>query len=407
MIDVAFLMTEILVVLQYMNPVADLFPSYAQMVVFAFWLLFLSKNKVLFSKCIRISLISAAILFVTLIRCVIAGKMDLSYFSPMQIVIARYQFFVYPTMFTYIIHLDNKRKQKLFHLSVISMIATVILSLYYVFRVDPQAIRNTQGVSYFGVGDFQLMYAMALFCGPYFSYIRKRMSNKEKVKYHIVAFCLMVICIVLCNLVTAVVVLGLSIAISYFLSIKKSSFKVFLIVIGSAVISLKNVWADILCSIADKEIFYWSTNIRIVAIANLLSGTYSELSTLPVRVRLIKMSLDSFKRHPFFGINFSNHQSGVVGCHAQWADDLARFGIVGNLVIWLNYVSIARYTLKYSFNFEMKSSMIATWITFVIMGFLNPCLSGTILMVMFVVIPSMYLPQIGESTIESSYIKSI
>ena len=71
----------------------------------------------------------------------------------------------------------------------------------------------------------------------------------------------------------------------------------------------------------------------------------------------------------------------------QWADDLARFGILGNLIIILNYAIIAIYTINTSKNMLEKNSMIATWIIFTILGFLNPLLSGPILMMIFVVIP--------------------
>lgn len=390
MINMAFLMTEILIVLQFMNPVGDLFPSYAQMLVFVLWLVSVSTNKRLIGKFIKISSVSAVVLLFTLMRCIMAGKLDMSYFSPMQAVIGRYQFFVYPTMFIYVIQLDTGRKRKLFNLAIISIITTVIVSLYYVLCVYPQAIRNTQGVSYYGVGDFQLMYAIALFGGPYLSYIRKKWANKERVLLHIISFGLMCLCIVLCNLVTAVVILAISIALSYYFSTNKSFYKLFLITIAGGVTFLKNVWADILRKIAEKNIFYWSTNNKIIAIANLISGEHVGLDTLSTRVRLTKISWNSFKEHFLFGIEFSNHQSGVIGGHAQWVDDLARFGILGNLIIWGNYIYIARYTIKSSCSFEMRSSLTAAWATFFVLGFLNPCLSGTIFMIMFIVIPSMY-----------------
>ena len=390
LVDMPFLMTEILVVLQFMNPVGDLFPSYIQMVVFVLWLLFVCSDKKLFGKFVNISLVSAAILLFTFMRCVMAGKLDMSYFSPMQAAIGRYQFLVYPTMFVYIIQLEAEKKHKIFNLAIFSIIITVIVSLYYVLMVYPQAIRNTQGVSYFGVGDFQLMYAMAIFGGPYLSYIRKKWTNRDKVLLHIISFSLMCLCIVLCNLVTAVVILALSIALSYYFYTKKIQFKLFLIIIAGGFVSLKKVWADLLRNIAEKNLFYWSTNNKIIAVANLISGEHLGLDTLSARVRLTKISWNSFKEHFLFGIDFRNHRSGVVGCHAQWVDDLARFGIFGNIIIWCNYIHVARYTLKSSDSFEMRSSLIVAWITFFILGFLNPCLSGTIFMIMFIVIPSMY-----------------
>lgn len=407
LVNMAFLMTEILVILQFMNPIGDLFPSYIQMVVFALWLLFVCFDKKLIWKFISISLVSAVILCFTFIRCIEAGTLDMGYFSPMQAVIGRYQFFVYPTMFIYIIRLEAKKKRRIFNLAVISIITTVIVSLYYVIGVYPQAIRNTQGVSFFGVGDFQLMYAMALFSGPYLSYIRKRWANKDRALVHIISFGLICLCIILCNLVTAVVTLALSIALSYYFYTKKLRHKLFLITIAGGAVAFKKVWADLLRNIAEKNIFYWSTNKKIIAVANLISGEHYGLDTISVRIKLTKTSWNSFKEHFLFGIDFRNHQSGVIGGHAQWVDDLARFGIFGNIIIWGNYIYIARYTIKNSCSFEMRSSLIVAWITFFVLGFLNPCLSGTIFMIMFIVIPCMYETSSGESDCEGAGIKPI
>lgn len=401
-IDIAFLMTELLVILQYMNPIADFFPSYAQMVVFALWLVSIAPNRILFSKCIRVSLISIAVLFVVLMRCIIAGQTDLGYFSPMQAVIARYQFVVYPTMFTYIINLDERKKKRLFYLSIISIVITVIVSLYYIFRVDPQAIRNTQGVSYFGVGDFQLMYAMALFSGPYLAFIRRKRERKDKTWFHIASFSLMILCIVLSNLVTSVVILALSIALSYFFSLKKSIPKIILAIVACVVVAMRSFWARLLRNIASRDIFYWSTNNKILAIANLISGEHSGLDTLTSRTMLTKISWNSFLSHPLFGIDFKDHRSGVIGCHAQWVDDLARYGIIGNIIIIISYIRIVKYTLRCSNSFEMRSSMIIAWVTFFVLGFLNPCLSGTILMAIFIVIPSMHGIKMGDNISEDS-----
>lgn len=399
-IDLVFVVTELLVILQFMNPMADLFPNFIQIAVFFVWVLLISIYKPkLFSKCIKVSLLSIAIMIIVLLRCIIADKTDMSYFSPMQSVIQRYQFIVYPTMYSYIISLDKIKKKKLFNLFVLSAGVTLVVSLYYILRIDPQAIRNTQGVSYFGVGDFQFVYALAILSGPFLMFIKNRKEKSESYVFYLLFFMLSAICIILCNLVTSVVIMALSIAITYYTYSNRSYLRIALIILAGVVISLKNQWASLLRSIAARNIFYWSTNNKLIAIANLISGSGGNLDTLASRARLSKISLESFKSHPFLGINFANHESGVVGCHAQWADDLARFGIIGNLFIWINYIYVVRYVLKNCYCNQVRNSMISSFIIFVILGFLNPSLSGTILMCIFIIIPSMEFNYVSSDKI--------
>lgn len=384
--NATFFITEIMIVFQFLNILADIFPSYIQMGLFIIWLITLSKNPKMLTACLKLSTVSILIMLVTLFRCAVADKLDLSYFSPMQIVIARYQFIVYPTMFTYIISLNASQKKRLFNIFILSATVTVIVSLYYVLRVDPQAIRNTRGVSYYGVGGFQFVYAIAIFGGPYLSTIIWRFKNNDRCWIDLICFLLMCVCIVLCNLVTSVVILSVSIIFSCFLY-SKSLMRSFSAILGGICIILKDYWAKCMRELADKEIFYWSTNKKLYAIANLLSGKNEGLDTLSSRERLTKISLNSFWEHPLFGIDYKNHVAGVVGCHAQWADDLARFGIIGNAVIWINYLYIAKYSLTRCENIQIRHQLLTCWILFFVLGFLNPCLSGTILTIMFVIIP--------------------
>lgn len=387
-LKVSLFLLELLIVFQYVNLVGDLFPSYIQIGLFFLWVLSIADNKKIIVKIIKLNYLSLLIFVVVFLRCIIAEKLDMSYFSPMQAVIARYQFFAYPCIFIYVSVLEKRDKRKIFNVSLISVLITVIVSFYYIFFIDPQAIRNTQGVSYWGVGDFQLMYAMAMFMGPLAMAIKKRKKEKGKCWHLMLAFILFGLCLLLCNLVTTVVIAAISITLSFAVSIK-TKLKYFL---GGGIITLiillRQTWGNFLYKIADSGTFYWSTSNKIRAIANVIVGDFSYIDTLGLRITLIKQSLQSFKENPLFGINFRTHDVGVIGGHSQWPDDLGRYGIFGNAVIIVNYIMIAKYTINYNSNKEVRNLMLSVWITFFILGFLNPCLSGAILMVMFVVVPT-------------------
>lgn len=408
-VNVPFFLLKVLIILQYLNIVADLFPSYIQIGVLFLWILsMLGSQRELLNKCIYLSGFSLIIFLIVLLRCFISGSIDLSYFSPMAAAISRYQVFAYLTLFPYVISLDRKKKQQIFNLTLICIAITILVSLYYIKMVDPQAIRNTQGVSYFGVGDFLLMYGMAMLMGPLFVFILEKIKRHDRPFMYIVSFILMSICLILCNLVTSVVISVVSIAVTLFISRGRKSWQLLLGIVLAIAIAMKSFWAQLLENIARSGVFYWSTSNKLIAIANVLRGDFANTDTLSLRLKLTMISVNSFKDNPVFGIDFANHKSGVIGGHAQWADDLARYGILGNCFIVISYMFAARYTIRYSEGLMMKYFMISEWIVFILLGFLNPCLSGTILMVMFVVVPAMnFYFEEESSTYENRNYKSI
>ncbi|HFU4451055.1 TPA: hypothetical protein ACGPAN_001119, partial [Streptococcus suis] len=375
---------------QYINIISDLLPKFTQVVVFACWYILATRNRDFFNKSLHISILSFAIFLITLLRTVIADQINMDYYSPMQAVIQRYQFLIYPVIYVYICDLPKFKKKKLINLAFLSILITIAISFYYIFKVDPQAIRNTQrSIKLIGVGDFQLMYALSLITGPLLMTIFNRWG-KVQVKHFFelsFIFCSVLLCLILCNLVTSVVVALISMFVTFFLNSKSKLFRFVLISVVSLLYGLKELIADSLYALANQNIFYWSTNNKIVAIANVLVGNFEQTDTLSRRDMLASQSMESFYKNPVLGIDFKNHVAGNIGGHMQWADDLARFGIFGNLIIIINYIMIAVYTIKTSKDKIVRDSMMATWITFVILGFLNPLLSGPILMMIFVVIP--------------------
>ncbi len=386
-VNISMLLLYLLIALMYLYPFADLLPSAVQIVVFVLWFLSLGNNK-LVSQGLVLSSVSIIIMVITLLRCIVAGQLDMGYYSSLQVVIQRYQFVIYPIIFSYVSQLANDGKRKIFNWAITCISITVIVSLYYIITVDPQAIRNTQGVNYFGVGDFQLMYAIAMLFGPLFFLIVEKIKHKEKCLVLLIELGLMGVCLILCNLVTSVVLAICSIGVTYCFTRKSKLVYIVIGLTGTMLYMSKGLIGVALKNLAAKNIFYWSTNNKILAIANVLMGDLTNIDTLSRRMMLSNQSLTSFKENILFGINFKDHVEGKIGCHAQWADDLGRFGLIGNLVIWINYIQIAKKTITYNPDHIVMQNMKSVWVCFFILGFLNPCLSGTILMAQFVIIPT-------------------
>ena len=389
-INVPFFLLCCLIILTYFYPIATIMPSFVQIPFFFLWILATAKDGKMWRKAFNISLVSIFMFVYSLIRCVIAGQLNMEYYSTFQAVIQRYQLMVFTIIYVYVVDLDRDKKKKVFMLSTFSIFVTCLFSLFYVFFVDPQAIRNTQRDYLWGVGDFVLMYAMAIFLGPFLHLIVLKRKRHEKILNYVVLFVTMLITIIMCNLVTSVVVATISIVLTYCISRKQKALFIIFAAIGALLFSLRKVFGKLLYSLADEHIFYWSTNNKIIAIANILSGVAdtTNVDTITRRFMLAEFSMTSFRNNPIFGIDWKDSRYGTIGGHMQWADDLGRYGIIGALINIPYYIYLCHYTSNYNKSTIVHDSMLSAWLVFFILGFLNPNLSGTILMILFVVIPT-------------------
>lgn len=396
----SLVMLDILILLVYLNALSDIVPSYVQIFIFVFWIIFNVKNIGVLKKGILFSAINIIFFIYSLLRCTIAGQLNTEYYSSFQVVISRYQMVIYPIIFFYVISLTNQDKRHIFRVSILSITVTVLISLFYIIKVDPQAVRNTQrDLALFGVGDFMLIYTLAISLGPILYFISNYKGSLKNKMFYFVFFALSVVCILLCNLVTSVIVGILSLVVMYI--VKKR--KIIYLLISQFVLLffylVRNYIAKFLYSIASKKLFYWSTNNKIIAIANIIKGDFSNIDTISRRLMLASWSIDSFKKNMLFGINWKHHEYGRIGCHMQWADDLGRYGIFGNTILILNYFYLSISSINKIECRIVKDAMICIWIMFIILGFLNPCISASNLMMIFVVIPSMVGYFEGEETV--------
>ena len=389
-INIPFFFLGCLIILTYFYLIATIMPSLVQIPFFFLWILATAKDGKMWSKAINLSLVGILMFLFSFIRCAIAGQLNMEYYSTFQSVIQRYQLMVFTMVYIYVADLERDKKKKVFKLSAFSIFVTCVFSLFYVFFVDPQAIRNTQRDYLWGVGDFVLMYAMAIFSGPLLHLIMEKRKRHEKVLNYVILLGTMLLTIIMCNLVTSVVVAAISIVLTYCISRKQKVLYIIFSAVGVLLLSLRKVFGELLYSLADKRIFYWSTNNKIIAIANILSGVADKtnVDTITRRFMLAGFSLNSFKNNPIFGINWKDSKYGTIGGHMQWADDLGRYGIVGALICIPYYIYLCHYTSNYNKSTIVHDSMLSAWLVFFILGFLNPNLSGTILMIIFVVIPT-------------------
>jgi hypothetical protein len=391
-----YLLTFILISLQLLYPLKQLVPNIVQIPIFYLWVILLYPKmrcfkEIFFSKTIGLFVIFLSIIF----RVVLSRNFGMGFFDPLQLLIAFYQFIVTYCLYLYIKELSDIKIKKIVVFSLVCIFISLLFSLYYVFFVDPQAIRNTMRGFLWGVGDFELMYSVVLLIGCLIGVLKTKLKPKTAIKLTILLLTC-VITILKSNLVTSVVLSVIAIILTLIMTSKrpKANMSIATIIfLGLYMIKAKVAW--IFITIASWNLFYWSTQNKILAIGNLLRGS-GDIDTLIGRSILRKQSIDSFLANPVFGINYSNYGQGVIGNHAQWADDLARHGIVGFTFIVIVFCFIFSNILKHTKHKVDKINVVMVWILYIILGFLNPNMMGAVLMVLFLIAPFLSLLQDKE-----------
>jgi len=199
--------------------------------------------------------------------------------------------------------------------------------------------------------------------------------------------------IIICSLkASAITLLLLSVLLMYIAKKGKKSFGqiVFFSVFFIAIIlvfrdQLINILIDIIGSdrVASRfEVFVTGANV-------------TDSSTLMSREDLWQVSLHSWLRNPitfFFGIgdhnwkDFSTTAASGIGDHSDLLDVLARYGLVGGLILYTSLIELFKYLRTkhgYSFKWEIHSF----FILIVLMGLTKKFVSGETAIVMFILFP--------------------
>ena len=265
------------------------------------------------------------------------------------------------------------------------MAITSIISIYYIVFVDPIAVRYSLVDLYWGTADFQFVYGAACLMGPLFVYSFLEKMGGIKLK---LSFCVIAVLIALCNLGTAVVISIISIILAIMVKYRKKTKGYLALMIGMFVFFTRKLWGGLLMMLVNKsKHIFWHTQKKIIAVLNIIMGIEANIDTLGSRLEKISYSLNTFKKNPIFGVSFKEYGMDTIGNHCQWIDDLARMGVLGNILMWANYFWTSYYYIKRNKkNKFIYDSLISSWITFFVLGFLNPCFSAQILAVLFIVI---------------------
>lgn len=127
---------------------------------------------------------------------------------------------------------------------------------------------------------------------------------------------------------------------------------------------------------------------KLESILGIISGQKSYASATS-RHDLFMISLNSFSESPLWGIGaWYGSGSPYIGQHAQFIDDLARYGLLGfiPLIGFVLYGMKSIYNASYGKHFYNKKVLISI-IIFLALGFMNPIYDSDLLASVFIVVP--------------------
>ena len=346
-------------------------------------------------------IVGGLLLLYTSIRFFCGHSNETGYFAPVYHLLKYFRFFMIPILQEVFTRFSDKRKKIFFVETIICGVLTSVISLYYVFAFDPLAIRyrglahsGQKETVYKGIIRFSQVFSLSLFTLILFIILMqmqtiKKKKDKKNTKFIVVSSIAVIsVMIVKGQLMTPLIVLCIASLIYYFLSqyrkISKFIFNILLVCIGLLI--YKPILSRIYMIVRNNRENFIA--MRLEAIISKLLGINAQSSSLDNRMKKISISMSSFKYKPLFGIGYENFNGRTVGCHQDYWDILAVSGIFGFLLLMFVLIFICvKTTIKCKTDVE-KRLFIAEFTAFIILGFLDPCLDITIILVVFVLAPN-------------------
>lgn len=286
---------------------------------------------------------------------------------------------------------SDKQKRIIILTGILSAVISSVISSYFALTKDVYAIRYASERGYNSVADFNQIYAITILLVVIAVSILSQRRKKSLLL--ILSIICMGVCISASLFSTAILLVIMGIGIAWFFnSYRESPRRVILIVCFLFVMLLmiyifNNQISDFIYNITER--MNWVVRDRLRSVADSLLGTDHGISySYDRRDELAWYSLTSFLKHPLLGVGYVTYGYGVIGCHQEWQDLLGVFGIMGSCIVIIIFILMSRFIWKKSCdNIDRMSFLIALLLLFVL-GFLNPCLSIPVLIVVFVIAPN-------------------
>ena len=288
--------------------------------------------------------------------------------------------------------MSRQERHTILKWTMVSLTISVLISLYYLLRVDIYAVRFSELRGFPMVIGFDQFYGLCMFlCVLFFTVISCK-QEKNKTKY-IVLIIIWLACVGLSLLVTglllAVMGIALGLAVAKYNESKSKTilWVIAIIILGFVVLVFRTQISDWIYSITDSMNPFLKDRLRSVT-DTLLRTDHNIAYSYDRREELAGYSMSTFRNHPLFGIGYKYYGYGIIGCHQEWQDMLGVFGLFGATVFVILMMCHSRYLLKRMDNEIDKSAYLIALLVYIVFGFLNPCLTPPSLSVLFIVAPN-------------------
>lgn len=340
-------------------------------------LVFLSRNKVRISYKVLISALGMA-MFV-MIKAIL-GDLTISndYHGIWPVYVKMIELVVVFIIFSalkqdVLLHSDTfiKHCKFLFH---VCYYTTLIITIFFLMKNGIGYYRTNELTSIIYAPQFFLYYAM-IFSVELLSQI---FTKNRGIVQILLALVINILFIIMMNYTTQIMFLIFGLFMISIVKIANKKWKVFLCIMGCIILLfIIFPYASCFLNLINEKFFSSNKDIsmRLKEISYFLSTGELSGAALGGRIRIMKISFSTFVNNPLFGVSFKNYNMNglMVGGHYEWVDDLARFGIIGTVLL----VVFAYTGFKYGIVGQKKGDDVykVLMIVFIIYGFFNPFLN--------------------------------
>ncbi len=338
---------------------------------------------------IKYIVISAVFVLLILARYLMGHSEVKGYFAPIHHCTKYLNTFLGISVCCLIQYMSEREKRIMIHIVCLCCIVTDIFSVVYELQ-SPLAIRyrGLYGGDYPWIVSFDQIFAYSIFAVMIvLMYISERVKYKKD--WLIIFTAVMNLFVLAFSKLATPMFLAFMIVImyyTYFLIKKRKLYIIVLTYISFFIIIFSKQILNIILALNTGEGFIAS---RVNAVINALLKNGGQTTSLSNRKIKIDICLNSLKKNPFMGIGFTNFNEYTVGCHQDWYDILAVSGFFGFMAIITVLILYSKRIYRYTENRKDKMRYVFGLIYFFTLGFFDPCLNISIIIVVFGLIPNM------------------
>lgn len=323
-----------------------------------------------------------ALLYIFLIYYFLASLAAFSFQTSLNRVFTTLELFSPLMMYELYSEYDNRVKRWI----IITLTAIIMINCYQMYQtLDLSVLGLKQHIDEDGFlsGAFHRIYSFAIMSGVFIHLIRSEHANKIQ-KIILSAALLICVYFVLRSLfATAMFLMFFSVLLGFVYGRKRwfARYVVWAVLIVAFSFSFLPI---ILSYVAKINPDSTALVVRVEEVFNLMQGISDSDNSSAARFQRTLNSLTTFLNYPIFGVthltaNWESVEGNMVGNHAEWVDTMALYGLFSFVLftfMWKN----AKYVFR-------NTDMGIIFITYIILGFVNPCLFLNQTIILFFYMP--------------------